>query len=42
MTGYVQGALRKEQLIAPFVEHFKKLLWESLTDIFHPYFEQNG
>ena len=29
---YVQGALQKELLIAPFVEHFKQLLWESLND----------
>ena len=45
MESYVQGALRKELLIAPFLERFKttkQLLWKSLTDNFHPYFKQNA
>ena len=40
MEGYVQGALGKELLIiAPFVEHLKQLLWESLFANVHQYFE---
>ena len=34
VEGYVQVALQKELHIAPFVEHFKVALWESLTDEF--------
>ena len=30
--GNLQGTLRKEMRIAPFVESFKQLLWESLAD----------
>ena len=40
MEGYVQGALRKELHIAPFVERFKATLWESLLDKFCQYLEQ--
>ena len=38
---YVQGALRKELHIAPFVECLlNQLLWESLNDTFCQYLEQ--
>ena len=40
MEGYVQGALRKELHIAPFVERFKTTLWERLLDKFCQYLEQ--
>ena len=33
---YVQGAAGKELHMVPFVERFKKLLWESLTNKFCP------
>ena len=43
MEGYVQGALRKELRIAPFVERFlTQLLWESAIDNFYQYFERNS
>ena len=32
---YEKGALRKELVIAPFVDQFKLALWQSLTDEFH-------
>ena len=38
MQGYVQGALQKELLIAPFVEPLKQLLWETLTADVYQYF----
>ena len=38
MEGYVQGALRKELLITPFVEPLKQILWESLTTNVYQYF----
>ena len=34
VEGFVQGALRKELIIAPFVKRFKQLLCEGLTDQF--------
>ena len=40
LIGYIHQALKKEQLIPPFVERFKKLLWESLPDKFYQYLEQ--
>ena len=40
MKGYVQGALRKELLIAPFVEYFKTATLESLNDNIYQYLEQ--
>ena len=40
MEGYVQGALRKELLIAPLVEHFKTTTWESFNNNIYQYFEQ--
>ena len=40
MQGYVLGALRKELLIASFVEPLKQLLSESLTANIYQYFEQ--
>ena len=36
IEGYVQGAVGKELHMVPFVERFKKLLWESLTNKFLP------
>ena len=36
----VQIALRKEMLIAPFVERFNTPLWESLTGTFCQYLEK--
>ena len=32
IVNYMQGFLRKELLIATFVEPLKMLLWENLTD----------
>ena len=40
MESYVQGALQKELHIAPFVEHFKQLLWERLTDKSYDYLKK--
>ena len=40
MEGYVQGALRKELRIAPFVERFKTTTLGSLTDEFCQYLKQ--
>ena len=31
IEGYVHRALKMELFITPFVERFKKLLWESLS-----------
>ena len=41
MERYVQGALRYELLIAPFLEHLKQIFSESLTGNIYQYFEQN-
>ena len=40
LEGSVQGTLRKNLIIAPFVEPLKMLLWESLTDKIYQYLEQ--
>ena len=40
IEGYIHQALKKELLIPPFVECFKKLLWESLSEKFYQYLEQ--
>ena len=40
MEGYVKGAVRKDLHIAPFVEPFNTLLWESFTDKFCQNLEQ--
>ena len=39
MEAYVQGALRKELPIAPFIEPLKQLLWEILTAKVYQYFQ---
>ena len=41
MEGYVQGALPKVLLIAPFIEHFKTTTLESLPNKFYQYLEQS-
>ena len=40
IVSYVQDALRKELLMIPFIERFKQLLLESLTDKFYHYLEE--
>ena len=42
MEDYRKCALWKEPVIAPSVECFKTALWESLTDAFCQYLEQNS
>ena len=42
IVSYVQGALQKELCIAPFIERFKRTTFESLSDKFCQYFEQNA
>ena len=37
---YEQGVLRKEPVTGPFIERFKQLHWESLTDNVHKYLDQ--
>ena len=40
IVSYVQDALRKELLMIPFIERFKQLFLESLTDKFYQYLEE--
>ena len=40
IVSYVQDALRKELLMIPFIERFKQLFLESLTDKFYLYLEE--
>ena len=42
IVSYMQGALQKELWIAPFIERFKRTTFESLSDKFCQYFEQNA
>ena len=42
LVGYVQGALQKKLRIVPFVERFKKLLWETVTGSVYGYFKENA
>ena len=40
IEGYIHQALKKELLMIPFIERFKQLLLESLTDKFYHYLEE--